>query len=121
MTSNKFIIKTHANGVKVLTINELKSNKYSLKRLLDNKDGSNKTDSLGLLASDSHIIIAATQNEWVNDKYKSKVQVIYKKIAEIWDEHGSLVETKEQSVAYSHCLFLNNKEKLASYLMINIP
>jgi dynactin complex subunit len=76
MSSNKFIVKTHANGVKVLTINELKSNKYSLQTLLDNKDGSNMTDSLGLLASDSQIIIAATQNEKFNGKYKSSVQVI---------------------------------------------
>jgi hypothetical protein len=83
MTSNKYIIKTWREGVKVLTINELKSNKYSIHTLLDNKDGWNRTDSLGLLASDSHIIIAATQNEKVNEKYKSNVQVIYKKIAEI--------------------------------------
>jgi hypothetical protein len=59
-----------------VTFNELKSNKYSLQTLLDNKDGWNLTDSLGLLASDSHIIIAATQNEKVNDKYKISVQVI---------------------------------------------
>jgi hypothetical protein len=41
------------------------------------------TDSLGLLASDSHIIIAATQNERGNGKYKSSIQVIKKLIAEI--------------------------------------
>ena len=46
----------------------------------------NRTDSLGLLASDSHIIIAAAQNEEVIDKYKSSIQVMKKPIAEIWEE-----------------------------------
>ena len=62
-TSNLFIIKSIRKGVKALTINDLKSNKYSLKDLLDNQDGFNFIDSLSLLATDSHIIIAATQNE----------------------------------------------------------
>jgi bifunctional DNase/RNase len=48
MTSNKFIIKTWGKGVKVLTINDLKSNLYSLEHLLDNIDGENKLDSLAL-------------------------------------------------------------------------
>ena len=43
----------------------------------------NYTDSLGLLASDSHIIIAATQNEEVEGKYKSRIQVTEKPIADI--------------------------------------
>ena len=46
----------------------------------------NNTDSLGLLASDSHIIIAATQNEEVGEKYNSSIQVTEKPIADIWDE-----------------------------------
>ena len=62
MTSNKFIIKTFNKGVKVLTINELKSNYYSLEQLLDKKDWGNLTDSLAIQPSDSQIIIAATLN-----------------------------------------------------------
>ena len=47
MTSNKFIIKTYAKGVKVLTINDLMTYQYSVQHVLDNYDGPNNTDSLG--------------------------------------------------------------------------
>ena len=60
MISNKYIIKTYRKGVKVLTINDLKSKKYSLQPFLDNDDLGGPTDSLALQPSDSHIIIAAT-------------------------------------------------------------
>ena len=50
----------------------------------NNEDWGNFTDGLALQASDSHIIIAATQNEEVNDdKYKSIIQVMIKPIADI--------------------------------------
>ena len=48
MTSNKYIVKTWREGVKVLTINDLKSNSFSLQHSLDNKDGLNYTDSLSI-------------------------------------------------------------------------
>jgi hypothetical protein len=83
MTSNKYIIKTIRKGVKVLTINDLKSKKYSLENLLDNDDIGNFHDSLALKTSNSHIIIAATQNKKVNDKEKRSIQVMKKPIAEI--------------------------------------
>jgi hypothetical protein len=52
----------------------------------------NYIGSLGLLASDSHIIIiAATQNEEINDKYKSSIQVIKTPIEYIWDERVSQI------------------------------
>jgi hypothetical protein len=61
ITSNKLIINTHEKGVKVLTINDLKSNKYSLQHILDNNDKMSYSDSLGLLVYDSHIIVSAIQ------------------------------------------------------------
>jgi hypothetical protein len=67
----------------VLTINDLNLNLYSLQHLFDNKDGHNLTESLGLLASDSHIMIAATQNEEINDNYKSSIQIIKMAIEDI--------------------------------------
>ena len=65
-----------------------------------------ETDSLGLLASDSHIIIASTQNENVNGKYKSSIQVMKKPIAEIWEEwyQASLAHCINLSVNASHSL-----------------
>ena len=83
MTSNKFIIKTLRKGVKVLTINDLKSKNYSLENLLDNYDVVILTNSLTLLPSDSHIIIAATQNIEVKDKIKRSIQVMIKPLADI--------------------------------------
>ena len=73
MTSNKYIIKTWGKGVKVLTINDLKSNLYSLQHLCDNEDGYTFSEGLGLLPSDSHIIIAAIQNEVINNKLKGSI------------------------------------------------
>ena len=37
MTTNKFIIKTYEEGVKLLSINDLISSKFSLQHLLDTK------------------------------------------------------------------------------------
>ena len=61
-------------------------------------------DSLGLLASDPHIIIAATQNEALGDgKYNGSIQVMKKLIAEIWDkeQQGSLGDPRDPSVTNS--------------------
>ena len=44
MTTNSYIIKTEKEGVKVLTIDDLKSKQFSLKLLLEAKeDGLNRT------------------------------------------------------------------------------
>ena len=54
--------------------------------MLDSKGQGNFTDSLGIVFSDSHIMIAATQNEWVGGKFESSIQVMKKSIAEIWED-----------------------------------
>jgi hypothetical protein len=82
MNSNNFIIKTFEEGVKLLSINDLTSSKFSLQRLLDTKLGG-RTDSLQVQITDSHIIIAATSNEDVDDGYKSSIQVRKVAIAEM--------------------------------------
>ena len=48
MISNKFIINTIDEGVKVLTINDLKSKKYSLNLLLDGKNGARDNRNLAI-------------------------------------------------------------------------
>ena len=89
--------------MKVLTINDLKSNLYSLQHLCDNKDGYNYSEGLGLLPSDSQIIIAATQNELIKNKYKSSIQVMIKSITEIWEEEeqASQANCRDLSVTTS--------------------
>ena len=82
MTSNNFIIRTDKDGVKLLNINDLTSSKFSLQRLLDTK-GSGWTDSLQVQITDSHIIIAATNNEKVEDGHKSSIKVMKVAISEI--------------------------------------
>jgi hypothetical protein len=82
MTSNNFIIRTYKEGVKLLSINDLTSSKFELQHLLDTKkDG--YTDSLQVKITDSHIIIAATSNDLVDDEWKSSIQVRKVAIAEI--------------------------------------
>ena len=83
MNSNKFIIKTILNKVKILTINDLKSKLNSIQLFLDNNDSHSFSDSLGILVSDYHILIAAAQNEKINEKYKSRIHVMKKPIADI--------------------------------------
>jgi hypothetical protein len=75
ITTNNYLIKTD-EGVKVVTINDLMSGKFSVQHLLDAKDGSNLTDSLQLQITHSHITIAATQNDWVDSKYKSIIKLM---------------------------------------------
>jgi hypothetical protein len=83
MASNNFIIRTYKEGVKLLSINDLTSSKFELQRLLDTKLGG-RTDSLQVQITDSHIIIAATSNEDVEeDGYKSSIKVMKVPIAEI--------------------------------------
>lgn len=63
LTTNSFLIKTGEGGVKVLTIDDLKSKKFSLKLLLEAKDPWNSTESLHLQITSSEIVVATTQNE----------------------------------------------------------
>jgi hypothetical protein len=82
MTSNKFIIKAW-EGVKVLTINDLNSNLYSVQNLLDYSNYGFWTDRLALLASGSHIIIAISHMEKLGESWKKSIQVMKKAISEI--------------------------------------
>jgi hypothetical protein len=76
ITTNNYLIKTYNEGVKVVTINDLMSGKFSVQHLLDAKDGSNLTDSLQLQITHSHITIAATQNETIDGKWKSIIKLM---------------------------------------------
>jgi hypothetical protein len=82
MTTNNFIIRTFKDEVKLLSINDLNSSKFSLQRLLYTKEDGG-TDSLQVQINDSHIIIAATSNEEVYGKLKSSIKVRKVAIEEI--------------------------------------
>jgi hypothetical protein len=69
-------------GVNILTINDIKSNYFSLENLPENQDGVSYSDSLGVLVSDSHIIIA-TEDSPGDGRFKSRIQLIKKPIADI--------------------------------------
>jgi hypothetical protein len=76
ITTNNYLIKTYKEGVKVVTINDLMSGKFSVQHLLDAIDGSNLTDSLQVQITHSHITIAATQNEKVNGKWNHCIKLM---------------------------------------------
>ena len=77
MTTNNYVIKTYDEGVKVVTINDSVSFKFSVQHLLDAKeDDVNLTDSLQLQITHSHITIATTQNEKVNSKWNSCIKLM---------------------------------------------
>jgi hypothetical protein len=77
ITTNNYLIKTYIAGVMVVTINDLKSNKFSLKHLLDAKESSgNFTGSLQLQITDSHITVATTQNESMYSGHKSIIKLM---------------------------------------------
>ena len=62
----------------------MKSQKFSLKLLLEAKEDSyNFSDSLQLQITPSDIVIATTQNEKVGDKYKRSVKVMKVKVAKM--------------------------------------
>jgi hypothetical protein len=79
LTTNSFIVKTGEGGVKILTIEDLETKKFSLKLLLEAKDPWNSTESLNLQISPSGIVIATTQNERV-DVFTNKRSVKVMKI-----------------------------------------
>jgi hypothetical protein len=76
MTTNNYVIKTRDEGVKLVTINDLKSKQFSMKQLLDAKDGWNYSDSIQLQITDSHITVASTQNEYIDSKRKSIIKLM---------------------------------------------
>lgn len=79
MATNIFIIKTVLQGVKLLTIDDLESKKFSLKLLFEAEEGEygNFSDSLQLQITHSDIVIAATQNIYVNRRHlKRKLKVM---------------------------------------------
>ena len=63
MTTNYFIIKTDKEGVKLLSIDDLTSYKFSLQRVLDTKRSLSK-DDLHVQITDSHLIIACINLKW---------------------------------------------------------
>ena len=48
MSTDHFILKTSSTGLKLLTLNDLESKKFTIQDLLEVKDGSNYTDSLNV-------------------------------------------------------------------------
>ena len=62
MSTDYFILKTDNNGLKLLTVNDLPSNQFTIEDLLEAKDEGNYTDSLQVQITPSQIVIAATQN-----------------------------------------------------------
>ena len=46
MSTDYFILKTDNNGLKLLTVNDLPSNQFTIEDLLEAKDEGNYTDSL---------------------------------------------------------------------------
>ena len=77
ITTNNYLIKTYSEGVKVVIINDLMPLKFSVQHLLDAKeDWGVLTDSLQLQITNSHITIASTQNEEIDDKIKSSIKLM---------------------------------------------
>jgi hypothetical protein len=71
LTTNNYIIKTEKDGVKVLTINDLESFKFSVQHLLDAIELSgNLSYSLQVQITNCHITIAATHNPSGQNKIK---------------------------------------------------
>ena len=70
LTTNNYIIKTENDGVKVVTINDLESLKFSVQHLLEARELFNYSDSLQLQITNSHIMIATTHNPSDQSKIK---------------------------------------------------
>jgi hypothetical protein len=71
LTTNNYIIKTDNSGVKVVTINDLESLKFSVQHLLDTIEWfGNLSDSLQLQITNSHITIAVAHNPSDQSKIK---------------------------------------------------
>ena len=84
MNADSYIIKTKREGVMVLTIDDLKSQQFSLELLLEARDYGNFPDSLQFQVTSSHIVIATTQNEKIREeKWKRGLKVMKVKIADV--------------------------------------
>ena len=87
LTTNIFIIKTILKGVFALTIENLESQKYSLKLLIEEKDDDlyySYTDTLQLQITPTDIVIATTVRILREGKYKERgVKVMKVKLANI--------------------------------------
>ena len=70
MSTDYFILKTDNNGLKLLTVNDLPSNQFTIEDLLEAKDEGNYTDSLQVQITPSQIVIAAVHNYTTEDDEK---------------------------------------------------
>jgi hypothetical protein len=70
MSTDYFILKTDNNGLKLLTVNDLPSNQFTIEDLLEAKDEGNYTDSLQVQITPSQIVIAAVHNYTSEDDEK---------------------------------------------------
>jgi hypothetical protein len=70
MTTDYFILKTENSGLKLLTVNDLPSNQFTIEDLLEAKDEGNYTDSLQVQITPSQIVIAAVHNYTTEDDEK---------------------------------------------------
>ena len=92
LTSNNYIIKTSKEGIKLLTIDDLKSQKFSLRPLLKaNEVYYNSTGSLQLEITPPYFVIATTQNVEVNGGlWKRSIKVMKVKVPKMsrQSQHG---------------------------------
>jgi len=70
MSTDYFILKTDNNGLKLLIVNDLASNQFTIEDLLEAKDEGNYTDSLQVQITPSQIVIAAVHNYTTEDDEK---------------------------------------------------
>ena len=74
MNTNSYIFKSKDEGVKLLTIDDLKAHQFSLNILLQAKeDFSIVNDSLQLKITSSDIVIATNHNQYVSGNWKARV------------------------------------------------
>jgi hypothetical protein len=83
MNTNSYILRTRGiEGLKLLTISDLESKKFTIQQLLDyENDCDNLTESLQVLVTPSQIIIAVAQNELEEIGYKGSIKLMKVAIA----------------------------------------
>ena len=80
MNTDNYILKRHTHGVKLLTINDLEQKKFTVQHMLDVEDNSiASTDCIQVDITPSQIVIAAVQNEEMDDD-ENKVSIKLMKI-----------------------------------------
>ena len=81
MRTDFYILKTANHGLRLLAMNDLQQNEFTIQDLLEVKDrGNNFTDSLQVFITPSQIFIAAAQNEWLGEERNRKGCIILIKI-----------------------------------------